>query len=157
MKKNVQPLILQAVQKVNRSQIDLYIEKLQKEFNDLSGIKIAVLGIAFKPNTDDIRYSPAVELIDRLASFQCVINAYDPEASLPSPLKQNVLQHSNIDVVMKGADCLIIATDWNEFLTLDWKNVKKLMNGDLVLDARNCINRQTIEIHGLRYLGVARP
>lgn len=156
-KKNVQPLILQAVQTVNRSQVDLYIDKLKTEYPNFADVKIAVLGIAFKPNTDDIRYSPAVKLIDKLSELQCKISAYDPEASLPKPFKKNVEQEINIDKVLRGANCVIIATDWKEFLALDWKKVKKLMNGDLIVDARNCIDRHAIEKSGLRYLGVARP
>ena len=87
LKNNVKPLILQAVQSVNETQVDFYIEKLLTVFPDFSDLSepselnITVLGIAFKPNTDDTRYSPAVKLIEKLSRFNCMVHTYDPEAT----------------------------------------------------------------------------
>lgn len=162
IKKSVKPLILQAVQSVNATQVDLYIEKLLTVFpdfpdlSDSSQLNITVLGIAFKPNTDDTRYSPAVQLIEKLSRFNCTVHTYDPEAHLPFLPKDNVIQHDDMKKSIMGTDCLIIATEWDEFTHLDWSEVKNLMNGDCVVDARNCINPEAVKQHGLRYIGVAR-
>jgi UDPglucose 6-dehydrogenase len=156
VKKNVTPIILQAVQSVNRTQVDVYIDKMLTVFPEISGVTVTVLGIAFKPNTDDTRYSPAVELIKKLSGMGCTVHTYDPHAHLPFSSKTNVIQHSDLEKSIRGTDCVIIATDWDEFKKLDWLEVKKLMKGDWIVDARNCIDPQAVEQHGLRYIGVAR-
>ncbi|CAH0345489.1 UDP-glucose/GDP-mannose dehydrogenase family protein [Bacillus sp. CECT 9360] len=157
LKKNVTPHILQAVQVINSTQVELYIEKLKSLMKDLSGKTFSVLGIAFKPNTDDIRYSPAVSLIGKLSDFGCIVHAYDPQAHLPFTDKKNVIQHDKIETAVVNADCVIIATDWDEFKDLNWSQVKKLMKGDYILDARNCIDPDAVRQHGFKYIGVARP
>lgn len=162
LKNNVKPLILQAVQSVNETQVDLYIEKLLTVFpgfSDLSEpseINITVLGIAFKPNTDDTRYSPAVSLIEKLSRFNCMVHTYDPEAQLPFAPKDNVIQYDDMKESMIGADCLIIATEWDEFKNLDWSEIKNLMNGNCIVDARNCVDPEAVKQYGFRYIGVAR-
>ncbi|RYL89864.1 UDP-glucose/GDP-mannose dehydrogenase family protein [Sporolactobacillus sp. THM7-4] len=155
LKKNIKPTILQAVQSVNQTQVDLYVDKVLSVFPDLTGKKITVLGIAFKPNTDDTRYSPAVELIGKLSTLGCTVNTYDPQARLPVA-QPNVKQHDHLEDSVRGADCVIIATEWDEFIHLDWQEMKRWMKGDWILDARNCIDPMTVREHGLHYLGVAR-
>lgn len=162
IKKSVTPLILQAVQSVNETQVDLYIEKLLTVFPDFpdlsdpSEMNITVLGIAFKPNTDDTRYSPAVQLIEKLSHFNCMVRAYDPEAHLPFYSNSNVIQYDDMKKSIIGTDCIIIATEWDEFKSLDWSEIKNIMNGDCIVDARNCIDPEAVKQHGLRYIGVAR-
>ncbi len=155
LKKNVAPIILQAVQSVNRTQVDVYIDKMLTVFPEISGLTITVLGISFKPNTDDTRYSPAVELIKKLSDLGCKVHTYDPEAHLPFSREKNVIQHDDMKKSIIGTDCVIIATDWDEFKHLDWREMKKLMKGDCIVDARNCIDPQVVEQQGLRYIGVA--
>lgn len=153
---NITPYILQAVQTVNRTQVNIYIEKLKSLFPDLTNKKIAVLGIAFKPDTDDTRYSPAVRLIGELSLTGCEIHAYDPKAKLGGSQPKNVKQQNTIDGTLRDADCVILATDWQQFKALNWNEVKRLMRGKFVLDARNCLARKTIEQSGLQYVGVGR-
>ncbi|PLT32283.1 UDP-glucose/GDP-mannose dehydrogenase family protein [Bacillus sp. V5-8f] len=155
--KHVTPLILQAVQSVNGTQIDLYIEKLSVLFGDLTGKNISVLGFSFKPNTDDTRYSPAVSLIQRLGEMGCNVNAYDPKAHLPIDARQTAIQHAQVEKAIMEADCVVIATDWDDFKQLDWKQVKSLMRGDCIVDARNCVDPGSVRQEGLKYIGVARP
>lgn len=157
LSKHVTPLILQAVQAVNATQVDLYIEKLTSAFEQLRERTITVLGIAFKPNTDDIRSSPAVHLIEKLYELGCHVHTYDPKATLPISLKTNVTQHPTLEQSVAGSDCIVIATDWPEFFNLDLAKMKELMKGTIILDARNCLDPQTVRQHGLRYIGVARP
>jgi UDPglucose 6-dehydrogenase len=150
----ITPHLLQAVQLINDSQVDLYIQKLQQAVNHLSDQTIAVLGIAFKPNTDDTRHSPAEHLIRKLSEAGCIVRAYDPKAKLDSSHQPNVTQTDTLQEAVEGADILIIATDWQEFQQLNWREIKAQMNGPIVLDARNCLRRQDIEQWGLQYIGV---
>jgi len=152
-RKNIEPLLLQATQRINESQIDVYLRKLYETVHDLPRQTIAVLGIAFKPNTDDTRESPAERFIRKLSKIGCTIRAYDPKAKLSSDIR-NVIQTSTMMEALHEADVLVIATDWPEFQQLDWEKVKQRMNGIIVLDARNCLNRTKLEEAGLHYIGV---
>ncbi|MDF2911696.1 MAG: nucleotide sugar dehydrogenase family protein, partial [Sporolactobacillus laevolacticus] len=156
LNKQVTPSILQAVQSVNHTQVDVYLNKLLTVVPNLSGRTVAVLGIAFKPNTDDTRYSPAVELIQKLSERGSIVTTFDPQAHLPFQPKANVKQHHTLKEAVNGADIVVIATEWDEFVHLRWQDLKKWMNGNLILDARNCIDPRTVRQHGLRYLGVAK-
>ncbi len=153
--KGLKPHLLDAVQSVNTSQIDIYFEKIKTLFPNLSSMKIAVLGIAFKPNTDDIRESPAVALIKKLNDFGCSLRAFDPKASLPDELEM-IEQAENPYVALTEADITIVTTDWKEMIDLDWSQVHRLMRGRTVIDARNCLDQNKIRTAGLDYIGVGR-
>ena len=155
LKKNIRPLILQAVQEINLTQVDLYLTKLKETFPDMAGRKMAVLGIAFKPNTDDTRYSPAIALIEQLSNLGAEIHAYDPKAHLPVSI-ENVTEHKSMEEALTDADVVVIATDWDEFKLADLKRMKKLMKGTLVMDARNCLDPAAVAKAGLQYKAVAR-
>ena len=155
LKKNIRPLILQAVQEINLTQVDLYLTKLKETFPDMAGRKMAVLGIAFKPNTDDTRYSPAIALIEQLSNLGAEIHAYDPKAHLPVSI-ENVTEYKTMEEALTDADVVIIATDWDEFKLADLKRMKKLMKGSLVMDARNCLDPAAVAKAGLQYKAVAR-
>ncbi|MED0962962.1 UDP-glucose dehydrogenase family protein [Bacillus paramycoides] len=148
--------ILQAVQSINSTQIDLYIEKIKNTIKEPSSKKVTVLGISFKPNTDDIRSSLAVLLLEKLILLGYDLHAYDPKAFLPPHLKKQVTQHENLESSITNSDCIIIATEWNEFKTLNWKQVKQVMKGCTIVDGRNCIEKDEIEKYGLHYIGVGR-
>lgn len=154
--KNITPIILQAIQATNDTQIDYYIEKLSTVFESLKGKTLSILGIAFKPNTDDTRESQAVHLIKKLSQLGCTINTYDPKATLPFLGELTITQFPTLDQAVSDADCIIIATEWAEFLNLDWKKLKLLMKGNVVLDTRNCIDPPKVYEHGFQYVGVAR-
>ncbi len=154
--KKITPIILQAIQTTNDTQIDYYIEKLLTVFESLKGKTISVLGIAFKPNTDDTRESQAVHLIKKLSQLGCTINTYDPKATLPFLGEPNITQFPTLEQAVTDADCVIIATEWAEFLYLDWKKLRQLMKGNVVLDARNCIDQSKVYENGFEYVGVAR-
>lgn len=151
----LEPLILDAVQSVNASQLTVYIEKLKSLVPAFPAVKTAVLGIAFKPETDDIRESPAAALIHALNKAGCEVSAFDPKASLPEHLS-GVKQTSNPYDAVTGADVVILATDWQEIKNLDWQRVKQLMKGETLLDARNCLVPEVIRAAGLIYEGVGR-
>jgi UDPglucose 6-dehydrogenase len=154
LKKNVTPLILQAAQAVNNSLIDLYMDKIEKEIPTYREKKITVWGASFKPNTDDTRHSQALKLIERLTEEGCKVHVYDP---VVFPKGRNTTAYKDIYESIKYSDLLIVATEWRQFIEADWSIVKEKMNGDVVIDCRNCIHPYTLKKHGLNYIGVARP
>ncbi|MCF6409145.1 UDP-glucose dehydrogenase family protein [Pseudalkalibacillus salsuginis] len=151
--KGIVPSLLHAVERVNHSQVDLYIDLLEKEMGTLKDRDITVWGLAFKPNTDDTRDSPSFRLIDGLVDKGSEITAYDPAASgTPKAINVSKDQYESV----KGSDVLIIATDWKPFIEADWKRVKALMKGSIIIDARNCLNASIVRQAGLKYLAVGR-
>ncbi|PGB01070.1 UDP-glucose dehydrogenase family protein [Bacillus toyonensis] len=155
--KQVSVPILQAVQSINSTQVDLYIEKIRNHLKDPSSNRLTILGVSFKPNTDDTRDSLAVTLIEKLIPLDYEVHVYDPIALLPFHVKKQVTQHTELEPSITNSDCIIIATEWDEFKTLDWQHVKKLMRGCKIVDGRNCIEQSEIIKHGLQYIGIGRP
>jgi UDPglucose 6-dehydrogenase len=154
--KKIKPTLLVALQEVNDTQVHIYIRKLQEAVPNLDGVTIAILGIAFKANTDDVRHSPAVRLIEQLSSLGCNVQAYDPKAKLPNMIK-NVTQMDTIDETLMEAECVVVVTDWDIFKQLNWEDVKSLIKGNLIIDARNCLNKNEVEKCGLKVIGVGIP
>lgn len=152
-RRNVNPEMLRAVQNVNDSQIDLYIDKLTNQLTNLDGKKITVWGLAFKPDTDDIRESRSLLLIEKLLERGTEVHAYDPIVNSFEPA---ITIHHDMYEAIKGADALIIATEWNQFKTVDWKKVNELMKGNILVDGRNIIDPKVVRKHQLQYIGVAR-
>ncbi|WP_408010759.1 UDP-glucose dehydrogenase family protein [Pseudalkalibacillus sp. A8] len=153
IEKGVVPSLLHAVERVNNSQVDNYIDMLEKNIGNLKDRKISIWGLAFKPNTDDTRDSPSYRLIDKLYEKGAVLTAYDPAATNTS--KHTAFSKNQYESV-KGSDVLIIATDWKDFIDADWKKVKEQMCGATILDARNCLNPSALRSAGLKYLALGR-
>ncbi|AJY76751.1 UDP-glucose dehydrogenase family protein [Paenibacillus beijingensis] len=152
--KKVKLKLLEAVEQINRSQVDVYMNKLFQTLGNSSDKRtIAVLGATFKENTDDIRYSQAIALMDKLVRKGCHVHAYDP---IVSPKLLSVDWYETPYDAVNGADAVVIATNWGEFAQLDWNKIRDLMAGDIVLDGRNGIDKSSIEMTGLRYVGVGR-
>ncbi|RKL69360.1 UDP-glucose 6-dehydrogenase [Salipaludibacillus neizhouensis] len=152
--KNIITDILISVQKVNDTQTDLYIKKLIEKLYDLSDKKITVWGLSFKPDTDDIRDSRSLHLIDKLIEKGANVYAYDPIVHLPS---SKITCHQDIYESIKGSDALILATEWSEFQKVNWIKVKDSMEGSVIVDGRNVIDPVIVKKHGFHYIGVARP
>lgn len=152
--KQIDPHLLQATQLINDEQVSLYGQKLKESFPNFPDISIAVWGAAFKPNTDDIRNSQAVKLINLLTRKGCRIHVYDPVASLSL---QDVTVHSSMYESIKGRDGLVITTEWEMFHTVDWTLISHWMKGKVVLDCRNFIDPLLLREHGFEYVGVGRP
>ncbi|MEG7357526.1 UDP-glucose/GDP-mannose dehydrogenase family protein [Bacillus vallismortis] len=157
IEKNTETYLLQAVQHINDTQIGLYVKKIKSFFDTLHGKKAAILGISFKPHTDDIRNSQAVRLMERLTDLGCDVHAYDPEAVLPEHLRQRVTQHSQAFDAIEESDFLFLATEWPEFLAIDWKKAAGTMKGRVVIDGRNVLKKESLEACGLICTGVGRP
>lgn len=150
--------LLKAAINVNQRQRLLALEKLQNELKILKGKTIGLLGLTFKPDTDDMRDAPALDLIEQLNRLGARVKAYDPivsQSGLSHGLS-NVIIESNAEMLADACDALVLVTDWKEFLKLDFTKMAKLMNNPLVIDGRNFLDRHQVEAAGLRYVGMGR-
>jgi UDPglucose 6-dehydrogenase len=153
--------ILKSVMDVNKLQREIFIEKIKKHFsNNLSGKKIALWGIAFKPNTDDIREAPALYVAEELIKAGVSVSAYDPEAieNAKNYFKGNpgvVFSNSMYECLQK-ADALVIVTEWNVFRTPDFEKMKSLLNTPVIFDGRNLFEPSEVVAKGFRYFAVGR-
>ncbi len=144
---------------VNDRQFLRVIEKLRKGLGALAGKVIAVLGLAFKPNTDDVRESRAVKICQALLAEECALRVFDPVAMATARRVLNsdrVLYCSDSYEAIEGCDAVVVATEWNEFRNLDLDAIKKRMRGDLLLDARNIFDVAKAKSIGFRYYGMGR-
>lgn len=151
------PQLLTAVREINGAQIALLIGKLHDVVGPLRGLTVGVLGLAFKPNTDDMREAPSLRLIEALIKKGAELRAYDPVAmSRAAPLVPQVTMHRNAYEVARGADALVVVTEWNEFRHLDFRRVKSLMKRPVVVDGRNIYEPSQMKDLGFVYRGVGR-
>ncbi len=151
--------LLRAVATVNQNQIQRTLAKLEEALgNGFTGKTIGVLGLAFKPNTDDVREAPALRLIDLLIDAGACIRVHDPIAidAARMRLGDRVIYCSQMYEALNEADILLLATEWNEYKNIDFTMVRKLMRGSLVFDGRNIFDPDKVVAEGLRYLGVGR-
>ena len=150
--------LLKEVERINKQRIDHFVEKLRRALWVLRDKQIGVLGLAFKANTDDIRFAPAVELVQRLQAEGAHVRLYDPEAleRAKSTLK-NVQFCENAYDTAQDADVLVIATEWDEFRTLEWERLRDLMAHPLILDGRNLLQPAQMRALGFEYHSMGRP
>ena len=151
--------IVESVIKVNQNQRRVMVEKIEKAVGSLEGKMIGILGLAFKPNTSDVRESPAIDIIQALLQKGAKVKAYDPEGM--DEFKKavnsiNLTYEMDAYSVVKGVDGLVILTEWNEFRNLDLKEVKKLMAQPLIVDLRNIYEPERMSELGYHYIGVGR-
>lgn len=151
--------ILDAVMTVNEMQKGILVEKIISRYgNDLSGHRFAVWGLAFKPNTDDIREAPALVIIKRLQEMGADIIAFDPEA-IPSVKAYTDLELTYADSqydALPDADALIIVTEWNEFRTPNFDKIKASMKSPVIFDGRNVYDLEVMETRGFDYYSIGR-
>jgi UDPglucose 6-dehydrogenase len=149
--------LLKAVEQVNKQRIDLLLSKARKALWVLKGKKIALCGLAFKPNTDDIRFSPAIDAARRFLAEGANLHAYDPQAMEKTrKLIPEISFAKNPYELVHDADAAIIATEWDEFKRLDWKRVHNEMARPLVIDARNVLNPAEMKSLGFEYYSFGR-
>ena len=149
--------LLTAVIDVNELQKRRTIGKLQKHLGSLVGRTIALLGVAFKPNTDDIREATSLVLSGRLAGEGAHVRVYDPVAATKADglLAGAQVAASALDAV-DGADAVVLVTEWPEFAELDWSEVKRRMRTPVVIDGRNFLDREALRAEGFTYEGIGR-
>lgn len=151
------PQLLQAVMDINRNQRRRALLRLRKALGSLDQKVIGILGLSFKPNTDDIREAPAVELIHLLQHEGAHIQAYDPQAMENArAVVDQVKLVNNPYEVAEGADALVLATEWNEFKQLDFERVNQLMRTKIILDGRNQWDADRLRALGFTYFGIGR-
>jgi UDPglucose 6-dehydrogenase len=154
----VVPSLLEATLTINREQIERAVDRIEKHVGTLQGARVAVLGLAFKSQTDDVRESPAIALVERLLEKGATVVAHDPVAisTARRRLGRRVMFAQNAYEASSGADVLVIATDWNEYKQLDLRIVKGHMRGRLVFDGRNVFDPQDVVVLGFDYIGIGR-
>jgi UDPglucose 6-dehydrogenase len=149
---------LTAVDRVNEAQKVRFIAKLEAHFGSLKGKTIAVWGLSFKPRTDDMREAPAIPLIQRLLRAKAKVQAFDPQASGVAKRifgKKIKLADKSYDA-LKGADALVIATEWNEFREPDFNRMRKMMKSPVIFDGRNIYGPEQMRTLGFTYYSVGR-
>ncbi|KPK41154.1 MAG: UDP-glucose 6-dehydrogenase [Omnitrophica WOR_2 bacterium SM23_29] len=149
--------LLKAVKKINDSQKMLLVNKIEKAIWNIKDKTIAILGLSFKPNTDDMRFAPSIEVINVLQREGANIRAYDPQAMdrARTLLKDVKFCVDSYDAV-KGADCVVILTEWNEFKQLDMAKIKKLLRQPLIVDGRNIYEPKKMRESGFKYYSMGR-
>jgi UDPglucose 6-dehydrogenase len=152
-----QPQLLQAVMDINRNQRRKAIYKLRKALGSLDQKNIGVLGLSFKPNTDDIRDAPSLEVIHLLQNEGALVRAYDPEAmeNARKALPKVALCEDPYEVA-RNADAILLATEWNEFKQLDFKEIYKVMKQPIIMDGRNLWDGAYLRSLGFTYFSVGQ-
>ncbi len=151
--------VLKAVERVNEKQKGILFEKLHSHFNGkLEGKKVALWGLAFKPNTDDMREAPAITIIEKLSNAGVQVVGYDPVAMKEAKRKLgDAIEYADDQYeALDGADALILVTEWSEFRVPEWKRMEKIMKNKLVFDGRNIYEPKDMEEWGWTYYGIGR-
>jgi UDPglucose 6-dehydrogenase len=151
--------VLKAVEKVNDKQKSILFRKLEKYYHgDLKGKKIALLGLSFKPNTNDMREAPSLTLIENLRAAGCEVFAYDPVAmpEAKRKTKERIIYCNNVDETISHTDALLLVTEWKEFTTLKPEKLVSLMKTPLLFDGRNIFNEVEMRKAGVVYYGIGR-
>jgi UDPglucose 6-dehydrogenase len=153
----VETRIVDAVIEANERQRDAMIPKIEKLVGDISGKRIGILGLSFKPETDDMRESPAIDIIKSILDKGGTVKAFDPVAMDEAKHYLNGIEyaHDEYDAI-EGADALVIVTEWNQFRALDMERVKSLLNAPKVADLRNVYEPEDMRQLGFEYIGVGR-
>ncbi|HEX5432777.1 MAG TPA: UDP-glucose/GDP-mannose dehydrogenase family protein [Candidatus Angelobacter sp.] len=151
--------LLDEVQRINQEQLNRFIAKVRKTLWTIKGKRLAALGLAFKSGTDDIRESPAINVIQELLSRDCQVTAFDPAAMerTRAVLGEKITYAPDAYSAMKDADALLILTEWKEFASLDLAQVKRLLKYPIVLDGRNLYTPTEMAAAGLNYYSIGRP
>ena len=150
--------IVESARKINSRQRDRVVEKLLNELKLLKGRTIGLLGLAFKPNTDDLREAPAIEIAQKLIDRGVRVKAHDPIA-----MEKFSKEYGNMGVILcdspeqiaEGADALVLVTEWNEYRDLDWESIAKTMRAPYLLDGRHTLDGEKMTRAGFRYATLA--
>jgi UDPglucose 6-dehydrogenase len=153
--------LLQEIRKVNEAQLDVFFNKVRSALWTLPGKRLAALGLSFKGDTDDIRESPAIAMIERLLAAGARITAYDPAAMERAqevlPASEHLTYAADLYEAVTGADAVLILTDWKEFAEIDLTRLNKAVSFPIVIDGRNLFEPRKMFDHGFTYLSVGRP
>ncbi len=149
--------MLKAAERVNKQRIERFFEKIHRALWVIKGKRVAVLGLAFKANTDDIRFAPALEVIRKLLEEGASVHASDPEAiARTKPIFPQVVYHEDPYEALKQADTALVCTEWQIFRELDWERAGQLMARRLVIDGRNLYSAKKMQELGFEYHSFGR-
>lgn len=152
--------LLSAVEEVNRHQREAVVTRLDWLLGGLDGRRVALLGLTFKPDTDDLRDAPALEIAERLIADGAEVVAYDPMEGArdrSAQLVPGLAVVATVDEALREADAAALVTEWPEFSALDWERVADLMAGRVIVDGRNALPESAIRAAGFRYTAFGRP
>lgn len=146
--------IMKSAVDINEGMVDFVLQKILAA----SPRKVGVLGLSFKPGTSDVRKSPAIRLVNKLINSKIDVSAYDPQAMEEAvhDLKNPEICVNEPNDVFRDSNVVVIATDWPEFMDYDWKALRTLMKGNLLVDGRNLLNKEQMKNMGFKYVGVGR-
>jgi UDPglucose 6-dehydrogenase len=134
------------------------VDKIRATLGDLKGKTLGVLGLSFKPNTNDLRDAPALTIVEQLLAEGASVRAYDPEAlEEATKVLPGLTPCTDAYQAVQGADALVLVTEWNQFRNLDFERVKTVMRHPVVIDLRNIYEPSRMAATGLRYVSVGRP
>jgi UDPglucose 6-dehydrogenase len=150
--------LLKAAVNVNERQRVLAIEKLQQTLKILKGKTVGLLGLTFKPDTDDMRDAPALNIIEQLNRLGAKVKAYDPIVSQTGMRHglTGVLVETDAERLADGCDALVLVTEWQQFKNLDYSKMATLMTHPVMIDGRNFLNPETLVRAGFQYVGIGR-
>jgi UDPglucose 6-dehydrogenase len=149
--------LLKEVERINKARISLVIQKIKQTVWILKGKTIGILGLAFKPNTDDVRFAPAIEIMRQLLKEGAAVKAYDPKAMDKMKKDLPEVQYCATPYeAAKDAEGLVICTEWNGFKELNFKKIKSLMRRPFILDGRNIYDKEKMLNLGFEYIGIGR-
>ena len=156
--------LLRAVDAINDNQIERFINKIRQilratedKKNNLENFKLAVLGLAFKPNTDDMRDAPSVKIIKKLLDLKAHVTVFDPQAMHNAKkVLPNISFTKNVYQAIEGKDALVVVTEWPEFSQIDLKKAKKLMRRPIIVDGRNIFDSKRVKELGFKYVGIGQ-
>jgi UDPglucose 6-dehydrogenase len=151
--------ILNAVESVNEEQKKIVFQKLEKHFNgNLAEKTVAVWGLSFKPQTDDIREAPSLQTIKMLIDAKCKVKVYDLAAihDVKQIFGDKIIYSENMMDAIKNADALLLVTEWKEFRLPNWEQIKLQMKTPVIIDGRNIYNREQLTEMGFSYYGIGQ-
>lgn len=149
--------ILNAVESRNDIQKEVILEKLKKHLGDLNGKTVGLLGLSFKPKTDDLRDAPSHDIVKKLLDSGTTIKVYDPvsvDAFVDLYNSVNLVKATDIYDTSEKADAIVVLTEWDEFKNIDFEKIKSLMSGTLLIDGRNIFRPELVKKAGLTYSGI---
>jgi UDPglucose 6-dehydrogenase len=149
--------LLEAAVTVNQRQRLLAVEKLQQVLKILKGKTIGLLGLTFKPDTDDLRDAPSLDLIEELSRLGAKVKAYDPIVNATELPSTSVELVANVEQLAQGCDALVLVTEWQEFLQVDYAQIATLMKTPTMIDGRNYLEPEKLVQAGFFYIGIGRP
>ncbi len=149
--------LLREVENVNKRRVEHFVEKVRKELWVIRGRKIAVWGLAFKPNTDDVRFAPSLEIVRSLIREGAEVSAYDPRATEKArAVLPDARYCASPYEAAQGAEAVLVVTEWEEFQQIDWQRLRGLVAHPLVIDGRNALDSKLIARSGFHYVSVGR-